>query len=180
MSWDIIEGGGGGGGTSTPARMETLLYSESIMPAQNPSGLGPSNAIAINFGPDPIALDDVGLEVDGWVKFRNVNPYVLTVGVQFGRAGGNSGESEILFRMVDDMGNQVGKSVNYLIDDVKTNQYLEVTRFITPEAMTSIKFEIMRDSNGNDSGGLIRYRATGDPNMWAQAPTASITIQKFV
>lgn len=161
--------------------IERIFDGVSVASVQNPTGTGIANAIQVEFGPaQNTVTDSVQLLVDGTVRINQSGTYRFKIALQFGRSG-QVGSSILLFRVTDAAGNQLGRSISALIDDADTDRYLENDTWLTVPAPVDLKFEIMRDNNGNDSGGLIA--TVPDPEgagTWNDAPTAAMRAERWV
>tara|TARA_R100000544_G_scaffold16105_1_gene7630 strand:- start:4369 stop:4902 length:534 start_codon:yes stop_codon:yes gene_type:complete len=166
---------------TTGIAIERLLDGESVATNQNPTGLGPSNAIQVEFGPAVLTgSDPVNLDATGSLFINTAGTYRIKVSFQFSRSG-NTGVSELLFRVTDGLGNQLGRSIAAFINSANDEIYIENDTWLTLPAGIELKFELMRDSNGNDSGGLTRYTPTVDGgDEWNHAPCAAIRVERWV
>lgn len=150
-----------------------VLDGASSAGSQNPTGIGDSGAIQIEFGsPQGTVDDEVSLSADGTVTVNKSRLFRIKIALQFGRTGSAS-VSHILFRVLVN-GVQAGRSIAYLLDDSNTTMYVENDEWIYFPAGTTVRFEIMRDAAGDDSGGLVQYNPSGG---WNSAPTAAIRMQ---
>ena len=161
--------------------VDRILDGNSVAIEQNPTGLGTTNAVRIEYGPaigtvsDPVMLDS-----SGKVTINDSGTYRIKVAYQFGRIG-NPGTSILLFRVTDGAGNQLGRSIGHLIGAEEETKYLENDTWLTVPAGTELLFEIMRDTAGVNFGGLTSTIPTIDGgNEWNFAPTASIRIERFI
>ena len=166
---------------TTGISMERILDGISVSLTQNPTGRGIASAVQVEFGPaQNTGSDPVQLLSDGTLQINEAGTYRFKISLQFGRTG-SSQTAILLFRVTDGAGNQLGRSVAALIDDVETDRYLENDTWLTVTGPTDLKFEIMRDNNGNDSGGLIA--TVPDPEgagTWNDAPTAAIRVERWI
>lgn len=156
-------------------RIGRVLDVSSTAGSQSPTGLGDANAIQIEFGAASGTVSDpVMIGSNGTVTINQEGLYRVKVALQFGRSGG-AGVSHLLFRVkVNDV--QAGRSVSHFLDSADNTMYFENDDWIFFPAGTTLKFEVMRDSAGNNSGGLVSYTAT---ESWNFAPTAALRIQRF-
>lgn len=166
---------------TTGIAIERLLDGESAATNQNPTGLGPANAVQVEYGPAVnTSADPVNLAANGSLFINTAGTYRIKVAFQFSRAG-NSGVSELLFRVTDGLGNQLGRSIAAFINSGNDEIYIENDTWLTLPAGLELKFELMRDSNGDNSGGLTSYEPTVDGgNEWQRAPCASIRVERWV
>jgi hypothetical protein len=155
-----------------------VMGGASVSASQEPSGTDAPMQIeygpAVNGPTDPVEMD-----ANGTITFNEVGSYGVALYYQFGRSGA-SGTSEIVFRSMIDIGGvgsyvQAGDSVATFIANSNSLQVIQLfIPFAVSVANTKLRQEIIRDSNGNDSGGIFQYNPTlagvGD------APSASIFI----
>ena len=171
---------GGSFNPTTGISVERLLDGESVAAAQNPTGLGPSNSVQIEYGPAVnTGTDPVSLAADGVLSLNEAGTYRIKVSFQFSRVR-NSGVSELLFRVTDVAGNQLGRSIAAFINSANDEVYLENDTWLTVPVPVDLKFELMRDANGDDSGGLTSYTPTVDGgDEWNNAPSAAIRVERW-
>ncbi|MBL4613244.1 MAG: hypothetical protein JKY91_05815 [Emcibacter sp.] len=158
--------------------VERVLTAFSLASAQNPTaGGGPSNAIQIEFGAAQNGVNDpVMIDVDGTITINEGGFYRAKVTLVHGRIT-NPGTSELLFRVLVN-GAQSGISVPQKISGADVLAVYELDAWVSAPSGTAFKFEVMRDSSGNDSGGLIAGTVTADPGAWNPAPCATILIDR--
>lgn len=159
-------------GARTVETQEVLKTSSFAL--QNPTGLGV--ALQIEFGPaETNQFFDVSSA--GAITCLVAGEYHLNAKFSVARTGGNQGESQLYVRGLLN-GSQVGDSVHTIIDStrIEINMYLEAIRFL--DVGDVVTCEIIRDTDGNDSGGLD----PGVPDVpnWNPAPSASIRITRLV
>lgn len=161
--------------------MERLIDGVSLAVAQNPTGTGIAEAVQVEFGAAiGTGSDPVNLLSDGELQINEAGTYRIKLALQFGRTG-SSQTSILLFRVTDDAGNQLGRSVAALIDDADTDRYLENDTWLTVPGPVNLRFEVMRDDAGNDSGGLIATVPTNEgAGTWNDAPTAAIRVERWI
>lgn len=165
---------------TTDISMERLIDGISVAAVQSPSGTGITNSVQVEFGPAVgTSSDPVNLLASGELQVNDPGTYRIKVSLQFGRTG-SVGSSVLLFRVTDDSGNQLGRSISALIDDADTDRYLENDTWLTVPAPLNLRFELMRDDAGNDSGGLIMTTPTDEGvGTWNDAPTAAIRVERW-
>jgi hypothetical protein len=171
---------GGGFNPTTGISIERLLDAESSSAAQDPTGLGVANEKQVNFG-DAVNTggDPVMLSAAGVLTFNESGLYRIKLSLQFGRSGA-SGTSELLFK-ADVGGVQAGRSIFAKLSNASEEQYIENDSWLQLPATTEITYFVMRDANGNDSGGLIGITPTVDGgNEWNDAPSASIRVERWI
>lgn len=155
--------------------LEILLASSSASVDQQPSTT--DSPLKVEFGSamgspsEPIEMDALGN-----ITFNQSDNYFIRVAVHFGRTGA-SGTSELRFRSVVN-GSQIGETVGAKVGNSDEIIYLNVNIITKPEIGDVLHFEVMRDSSGNNSGGLFQLPVT--PGDWSDAPSARILVQRFV
>lgn len=168
------------GGSTSGTTIERLINGNSTATDQQPTGLGEAGAIQIEFGAAQNTVSDpVQLLADGSLVFNEGGMYRLKISIIFGRLGG-SGESELRFRALVN-GVQAGQSVGVEIDTQKIEiPYFDEAWLEVPSGAI-ITYEAMRDSSGDDSGGLFQPIITSAtaPN-WNDATCAAIRVERFV
>lgn len=171
----------GGGFIPSNVKIERLIDGESAADNQNPTGLGTSNAIQIEFGAaQNTSSDAVNLDANGSLFINNEGTYRIKISFQFSRTG-NSGVSELLFRVTDGNGAQLGRSIAAFINSANDEIYIENDTWLSVPAGTELKFELMRDGGGDNSGGLTRFTPSVDGgNEWNVAPSASIRVERWM
>tara|TARA_R110002012_G_scaffold67699_3_gene176311 strand:+ start:1172 stop:1756 length:585 start_codon:yes stop_codon:yes gene_type:complete len=140
---------------------------------QDPAGLGV--ALQVQFGAaETNQFFDVSSA--GAITCLVAGEYSLNAKFSVARTGGSQGESQLYVRGLLN-GSQVGDSVHTIIDStrIEINMYLEAIRFL--DVGDVITCEIIRDSDGNNSGGLD----PGVPDVpnWNPAPSASMRITRL-
>jgi hypothetical protein len=178
-----VSDGAGSGTWKTPVfdtsgltfTTESLLNSESTAATQNPVGL--DTPLQIEFGPDQNTSEDpVSLTADGTITVNETGEYNIKTSLVYGRSAG-TGVSILYIRTLFS-GIQIASPFGACVDSADICiPYSEAGAGIIP-AGTEITFEIIRDSAGNNDGGLVQSTAT--PVGWGSAPTARILISRVV
>lgn len=160
--------------------VERLINQQSSALNQNPTGLGPDNAIQIEYGPGSGTIsDDVMISSTGVLTFNKAGTYRIKIALQFGRTG-NPSSSILLFRVIDINNIQLGRSIGYLVSSSDETSYLENDTWLTVPAGFVVKSQVMRDASGINSGGLTSITpSVSGGNEWNFVPTASIRVLKF-
>lgn len=149
----------------------SILQGDSVATSQEPVAL--DTPLQIEFGPLQ-STTDVDLAADGTVTINTDGIYVLKLILQFGRTG-VPGTSDIRFRALIG-GFPVGRTEAIkLTDDAFIGRVFDYGETFLPSG-TTLTYEMYRDSQGHDSGGL--FQATSTLAGWADAPTATVIIQK--
>lgn len=154
--------------------VERLIEGASLASSQEPSGT--DTALQLEFGPAiGTAEDPVQLLVDGTVKFNTAGSYLVKIQAIYGRSGG-AGVSYLYYRPLMN-GAQAGPSAFAMIDNANVRIPYANSTWLTVEAGALLTFEILRDSAGNDSGGVFE----GDPvpSGWLNAPSAEVIVERF-
>jgi hypothetical protein len=152
---------------------EELLLGESFV-QQAPVGLGV--ALQVEFGPLQ-NLPDFTLEADGTLTVLTTDEYSFRVKFSVGRRGLPVAVSQIYIRGLLN-GVQTGSSVHAIID----NPDIEIPIFISGTVAFTVgdvlTFEIVRDTDGNDSGGLEPGNV--DVVGWMDSPSAQMVINRAI
>ena len=147
-----------------------VLEAFSIL-TQNPSGTDVETQIEFGAG-QGTGSDPVSLSSAGTVTFNEAGLYHIRVTTVYGRTG-SAGQAELMSRAVYN-GSQLGKAIHTVLSDAEIAIPLSVSYLATMSATDTLSFEILRDSGGNDSGGLFAFTpATSD---WGVTPSAILTI----
>lgn len=166
---------------TTDLNYQRVMDAQSDVGPQQPSGLGIANTLQINFGAAQGGPSDpVQLAVDGTVTINQGGTYIFATALQVGRTGG-AGQSEILFRVTIN-GVQAGRTVYFLINNANTNAVFENSARVSgiPDGAV-LRYECMRDTSGNNSGGLFGFTPSDEgAGTWEVVPTAQIRIERFV
>ena len=170
----IATGAGSGQWQKPRISVERVLEGASYVD-QNPTGT--DTPMQIEFGAaQNTSSDPVELSATGAITINETDTYFIKVALQLGRAGA-SGTSRMFVRVLAD-GVQVGRSIFAKIDDAETTNYFDDDTRITLPAGTVLTFELIRDSSGNDSGGLVFADPT--PVGWNNAASAFIRVERQV
>ena len=165
---------------ATEMLIERLLEGESDLDEQNPTGLGIANSLKVSFGDaEGVITDPVMIDVDGKITFNDGGLVRVTTLLQFGREGA-SGVSDLFFRYLVN-GAQLGRSINQHLANSNSLGYFEITNWFNAPAGVTLELEIMRDLNGNNSGGLRRHTLTDEGvDTWNPSPCAIIRVERLV
>lgn len=171
---------GGGGGARGPIDISgpEVLRGTSVVD-QNPVAV--DTPINITFGAaQGDQSDPVSLTADGVLRFNEEGLYWIRVSVQYGREG-SSGTSWLYFRTLSSLDGvnfvQTGRTA--LVKLENANADITAQNVIMSEPISGLyaKVELMRGSEGNNSGGLLVE--TPAEGSWGAAPSAEISIRKF-
>lgn len=169
-----------GGLTKNNISIERLIDMESTDLNQDPTGLGVANMIQVNFGSAQGTMSSpVMVDINGTTTFNKSGTYRIKSALQYGRTG-NPGVSILLFRVVNALGEQLGRSIGHLIGNQQETKYLENDTWLPVTAGTVIKFELMRDLAGVNTGGLVATIPTPEAGEeWNNAPCAALRIERW-
>jgi hypothetical protein len=157
-------------GGETEVLFSTSLLAESLVD-QSPTGLGV--ALQITLG-DAQTTDDFDLDALGNITVLVTDEYALRAKFTIGRAGA-AGESQLYTRLLIN-GTQAGASSHSIVDNsrIEIPFDFEANGFLT--AGDILTFEIIRDTDGDDSGGLT----AGIPDVvgWNPSPSARVLFSR--
>ena len=153
---------------------ERVLRGSSTASTQNPTGT--DSALQIEFGiAQNSASDPVMIDALGNITFNDAGSYFALIDFQFGRTGA-SGTSILFGRFLAD-GAQVFNSVEARLENANNLSPVEFhLEFPTIAATTVFTFEIIRDSTGNDSGGLVGSGSLPTAAGWTTSASSTIDI----
>lgn len=147
-----------------------LINAESTADAQEPPTT--DTPILVEFGPAQ-AVTDVSMSAVGALTFNTTSKYQININAHYGRTGG-VGTSNLLFRLLlDDVG--MGSALAAKVDNANVLVPWSSTFIVEATAGQVLTAELMRDSAGNDSGGI--YAFTPALAGWNKA--ACITMQVY-
>jgi hypothetical protein len=120
-------------------------------------------------GSDPVSID-----VDGEVTFNKGGQYENIFNFQLGRVGAGN-VSWIFLRFKLD-GVQFDEPILTKLNDINDDLHMEVTKNLTVTAGQTMTVEMIRDSQGNNTGKLM----TETPILsgWGMTPSAALTISR--
>ena len=148
-----------------------LLNAASTATSQQPSAT--DTALQIEFGAAQ-TTDNIDIAVNGAITFKTAGKYIVSTFFQYGRSG-SSGVS-ILYNRYLINGTQQGNSLGAKIDNADTLVPWSSSIQMTVNENDVLTIEMIRDSAGNNSGGL--FAAAPTAAGWNQAPCAVIQIYK--
>ena len=168
-TWGVV------GSNKRPYRVsDQVLVAQSF---NNQQPVATDTPIVVEFGAaqgtisDPVMIDALGR-----IDFNEEGIYLINIVAEFGRTGG-AGVSELRFRMSV---NGVGMEpvISAMIDNANTRVPLIITvPTINAVAGMYLEFELLRDSTGNNSGGLFSTNTT--LAGWADSPSARVIINRM-
>lgn len=147
-----------------------LLNCESAAIAQEPTVV--DTPIQVEYGPAQ-SVTDVSMAVDGALTFNTKAKYQININAHYGRSGA-AGVSELLFRLLLD-GTPIGASLAAKISSADTLVPWSSTFIIEAEAGQVLISQLMRDSAGDNSGGI--YSVIPSVVGWNDA--SCITMQVY-
>lgn len=150
---------------------ENVLLSENFTD-QNPSGLGVATGIL--FG-GVSATDQWSMDVAGVATCLEAGDYTIRLSLTVGREGA-SGTSQLYFRVLIN-GVPFGNSAQVITDSARIEIPFFYNRTITFSLNDTLTFEMIRDTDGDNSGGL---RAGIPAVAWASAPSAALSLSRTV
>lgn len=138
---------------------------------QEPSGVGVARQVTFgSYATNSI----ITLEADGEVTFKAKGHYHAEIRLQIGRVG-VAGTSLILVRCLkNDV--QYGGGSAFKLADAEVLFPCVAILHLDMEIDDTLKFQIMRDPSGDNSGGLYM---TDPSDGWNNIPSANITITKI-
>jgi len=158
-------------GLATPA-----LKGASTAASQEPSTT--NVPLTVEFGAAQNSVsDDVMMDVSGVVTFNKQGKYSIKVVLQAARHVTSQPASLIGIRWVMNA-TQLNSSRLVALSSDDINVPFEETIIVDAAASDTLELQIIRDSAGNDSGGL--FSTVLNASGWASSPSATITILKLV
>ena len=160
-------------GTQSTVQVEQALSTASFID-QNPPGLGVE--VQVLFGDPSESTPFFQVSGDGTITCLIADEYTFRLRFGIGREGG-AGESQIYIRALIN-GTPVGNSVVAIIDNNRIEIPATFEGVLNLEVNDTITLEMIRDTDGNNSGGL----RAGIPDVagWASSPSALMTVTRFV
>lgn len=159
--------------------IQRIFDATSLAPNQQPTGVGVTNAIKVEFGAAQNTLSDPAMiDSAGKVTINQAGTYRIKLALQFGRTGA-SGTSTVLFRALIN-GLQIGRTLATKLSNSNDTVYLENDNWINFPAGSTIEVEIMRDASGSNFGGLFETVPTLEAGSWAVAPCAVIRVERWI
>ena len=137
---------------------------------QLPVGL--DTPLQISFGAAQ-SNSEIDLSAAGAITVLNDGQYEFSFTFQYGRTGAG-GVSWLFFRLLKN-GSQIGISPLAKLDNANADFPAEFNNTLNLLANDVITLEVIRDSRGNNSGGLL---AETGPAGWTDTPSASISVKR--
>jgi len=153
----------------------TPVLSASSTINQTPSGL--DVPLQVSFGPAQGSSGDaVMIDAAGTITFNEAGLYLVNGYGNVERRGSSGGSTVTLFRfLVNGSQSSSTKGFELTTTDVMIPYELTTPINITTPG-TTVSFEIMRDSSGNNGGGLYTHTNLGG---WPNVPSAEMNIWKL-
>tara|TARA_R110000772_G_scaffold129472_2_gene237597 strand:- start:12603 stop:13220 length:618 start_codon:yes stop_codon:yes gene_type:complete len=175
----IADGAGSGVWTNSltnpsELKIDRLLDAISLAAAQQPSAV--DTPIQIEFGAAQLtAADPVSISALGVISINETGTYRIKVSFAVGRTG-STGVSEIYARALVN-GTPAGQTVHFKIGSSDSYIAYSDEAWLTLPAGTTISYQLIRDSTGNNSGGIF----SGNPATagWADNPSAAIRVERW-
>jgi hypothetical protein len=149
-----------------------LLAAASVATSQQPTLT--DTPLQVEFGPLQ-STTDIDISAAGAITFKTAGKYIISTFFQYGRTGA-SGTSILLNRYLRN-GTQEGSSLSAKVDSANVLVPWSSSIQFTASANDVLTIEVMRDSAGDNSGGLFAVTPTAG---WNTAPCAAIQIYKAV
>ena len=156
---------------SLEASHTLVLSASSVAVAQEPSTT--DSVLQVEFGPLQTTTD-IDISASGDITFNTAGKYIMSTFFQYGRAG--SVGTSVLFNRMLINGTQISGSLGAKIDNADALVPWSSSVELTVSANDVMTIEIIRDSAGNDSGGL--FSSTPTLVGWNVAPCAAVQIYK--
>lgn len=172
----VANGGGSGEWKKVGALLSTqeLLNATSTAANQQPSTTDSPIQLELGAAQNSVS-DPVMVDALGTITFNDAGLYRLDVTAHFGRSG-STGVSHLYVRQLFN-GVQQGNTLFGMIDDSDVLLPFSFETWVQAPAGLELKYELVRDSVGNNSGGLFRNTPTLG---WSAAPTISVTVNRVV
>lgn len=154
--------------------IERILDGVSVAASQQPSAL--DTPLQIEFGPAVNTVSDpVMLSAAGQLTVNRSGTYRIKFSAAVGRTGG-AGVSNIYIRVLIN-GVQAGQSVHTKMSSSDIYIPFSDEAWVYLPSGTTLTYEIVRDSTGNNSGGLF----TSSPTLggWNDNPSAAIRVERW-
>lgn len=161
--------------------IERLYDGESSALEQQPNGK--DVALRLKFGAvegtsnDPVqTLPGTGSEAE-ILQINKAGLYRVKIAIQYGRTDG-ANIAILNFRALLN-GVQAGRSVNQRLENANQTSIFSDEAWLYLPAGVQISYEVIRDSNGANSGGLVAGETSGSTG-WNPAPSMSLRVERFV
>lgn len=166
---------------TTEISIERLYDGESAILVQEPSALDTPKYI--QFGPvhgtpsDPIQTIAQGGDSEASIlRINTAGTYRIKTAIQYGRET-SAGTAILNFRVTIN-GVQAGRSINQRLQNSNQTSIFTDEAWLTVPSGLDITYEVVRDSGGANSGGLIAGSTSGSTG-WNAAPSASVRVERW-
>jgi hypothetical protein len=165
-------------GNTSSIRSGSLVERETLINLsdftnQNPTGL--DAPMTVTYGPSVVNTPEISYDGAGTFTCNKTGTYDFRTVFQYGRTGA-SGTSELIGRVLLN-GQQVSPSILGKITNSNDDIPAEFNFSLPLQENDTVIFQIVRDSTGNDSGGLITFTPT--LLDWDDVPSATIIIYQY-
>ena len=153
-----------------------VLSATSVASAQQPAAV--DTPLQIEFGPAQFTNSDpVKISALGAITFNQSGKYFIELSFQYGRNSGAGGDNVHIVTSFLYNAAYVAAISQGGLTDLDTQISFSSSSFMYPTAGDVMTFNILRDSSGQNSGGLLLFNPVlaGVPNV----PTASIKIYRY-
>ncbi len=151
------------------------LFNTYSTSAQSPAGLGVGNVVGVKFGASDIGTTNVNYNsTTGAITFNVAGTYSLRGLFNFGRGTGTPGTPSTLVARKLINGSQVNQLIVVKIEPDNSEIPTSLNFNISVLANDVFTIELIRDSSGDDSGGLVVANTD-----WGVSPSASISVYKL-
>jgi len=179
---EILSATGGGFDPQQGISIERLYDGESLISVQQPSTTDVAQYIqfgVVQGGPlDPIQTIAQGADTEASIlRINTAGTYRIKTAIQYGRTGA-SGTSILNFRVTINSV-QAGRTINQRLENANQTSLFTDEAWITVPAGIDITYEVIRDSNGNNSGGLIAGETSGSTG-WNSSPSAAVRVERWI
>lgn len=172
----------GGFNPTTDMSIQRLYDGESLESPQEPST--PDTAKYITFGAvqgtgaDPIQTIAQGGDSEASIlQINQAGTYRLKTAIQYGRDGA-SGTSILNFRALVN-GAQAGRTISEKLENSNATALFTDEAWLTLPAGVQITYEVIRDSNGSNFGGLVAGETSGSTG-WNASPSCALRIERWI
>jgi len=175
----VSDGAGSGAWQDVPTNPDNLVIErliDGLSAAADQQPPSTDTPLQIEFGPSQFGPSDpVSLSSAGVLTVNEAGTYRIKISIAAGRTGG-AGVSNLYFRALVN-GVQAGQSVHLKVDSANIYVPYSDEAWLTLPAGVTISYEVLRDSTGNNSGGLFQ----SNPTLagWADNPSAAIRVERW-
>lgn len=166
---------------TTGMAIERLYDGESALLTQQPSALDTAQYIQFGsvFGSPSDPIQTLAQGGDGEASILRINKagtYRLKTAIQYGRET-SSGTAILNFRVLVN-GVQAGRSINQRLRNSNETSIFTDEAWLTLPSGIDVTYEVIRDSTGDNSGGLIAGTTSGSTG-WNAAPSCALRVERW-